>query len=113
MADVEVGIDTLGEYVDLLEGRSHGDTQAADEICGVELLIAKIRPHIGEHFSNVGGRLASSKLISQYEQYCENYKHYQLMFCRGASSMPAPDKPLSYSEWFNAGRPYNHPDHKN
>lgn len=107
LADVEVVIDTLGEYVDLLEGRSHGDTQAADEICGVELLIAKIRGHIageeqgGDHYARC-----------KYEQYCINYeKETNEMW--GASSMLSPDKPLSYSEWIDAGRPYNHPDHKN
>ena len=112
IADLEEMCHRLHEYIDLLDGMPADDTQAVDEMREAELLIAKIRPHAGKAFSNVGGRLASAKTISQYEQYCINYeKETNEMW--GASSMPAPDKPLRYSEWFNAGRPYNHPDHQN
>ena len=46
IADLDDMADTLCDYVDLLEGRSHGDTQAVDDMRGVELLIAKLRGHI-------------------------------------------------------------------
>ena len=49
---------------------------------------------------------------AQYSQYCRNHeKETNEMW--GASSMPSPDAPLSYPEWVDAGRPYNHPNHKN
>ena len=107
IADLEEMCHRLHEYIDLLDGMPADDTQAVDEMREAELLIAKIRGHIageeqgGDHYARC-----------KYEQYCINYeKETNEMW--GASSMPAPDKPLSYSEWFNAGRPYNHPDHQN
>ena len=110
IADLEDMIGTLHEYIDLLDGMPADDTQAVDDMRGVELLIAKIRPHAGKAFSNVGGRLASAKTISQYEQYCINYEKQSE---DEPSAWSIWDHPLSYSEWIDAGRPYNHHDHKN
>ena len=117
IVDLEDMIDTLCDYVDLLEGRSHGDTQAVDEIRGVELLIAKLRGHsAGETL--IGATTSPEPLRGEepvYKAYCENWENHNKRTNEmwGASSMPPPDEPLSHTEWIDAGRPYNHPDHKN
>ena len=46
IADLDDMVDTLCDYVDLLDGMPADDTQAVDDMRGVELLIAKIRGHI-------------------------------------------------------------------
>ena len=46
IADLDDMIDTLCDYVDLLDGMPADDTQAVDEIRGVESLHAKISVHI-------------------------------------------------------------------
>ena len=106
IADLDDMILILCDYVDVLDPRVQRDPRPGS-IGEAELLIAKIRGHIageeqgGDHYARC-----------KYEQYCINYeKETNEMW--GASSMLSPDKPLSYSEWIDAGRPYNHPDHKN
>ena len=82
-----------------------------------ESLHAKISAHIaGETL--IGATTSPEPLRGEepvYKAYCENWENHNKRTNEmwGASSMPPPDEPLSYSEWIDAGRPYNHPDHKN
>ena len=91
IADLDDMILILCDYVDVLDPRSQIDP-SLDDMRGAELLITKIRGHL-----SVGEEQGG------YGQYCRQYE----------SEKETNDRPLSYSEWIDAGRPYNHPDHKN
>ena len=91
IADLDDMILALCDYVDLLDPRVQLDP-SLDDMREAELLIAKIRGHLSVGAEHGG-----------YAQYCRQYE----------SEKDTNDRPLSYSEWVDAGRPYNHPDHKN
>jgi len=117
IADLEDMIDTLCDYVDLLEGMLPSVDVDVDDMREADLLIAKIRGHIaGETL--IGATTSPEPLRGEepvYKAYCENWENHNKRTNEmwGASSMPPPDEPLGYTEWIDAGRPYNHPDHKN